>query len=113
MAITDIIDGWSKEGNENGRCIIGARLAACIWMFSKAVVYNGQLAFWERRKIELIEDMNRICVRVVDDHVWVSKFTLAIKEKEFWSSSGMALRYLAFVNGDDCGSPRRQPKTMI
>ena len=30
MVIMDKTDGWKKEENQNGGCMIGARLAACL-----------------------------------------------------------------------------------
>ena len=41
-------------------------------------------AFGQDKKRRLIEDMNRICVRVDDDHVWVSEIYLVQEEHRTW-----------------------------
>ena len=43
---------------------------------------NWSLAVGDVRRRTSFRDMNEICFRVEEDHVWVSEFNLVIQEKD-------------------------------
>ena len=45
----------------------GAKLAACLWVFSKGVKNNWAPPYGEERIITLVQDLIRICNRVEEE----------------------------------------------
>ena len=75
------IGGWEEEGEQENW--VGARFAASIWIYTKAVVCNGQghmqnLRIFKLRSI--LEAFNGVRDDALDDHVWVSEQTTALQE---------------------------------
>ena len=58
-----------------GAASLVQKLAACLWTSSKAVQNNWSPVFSEERR-RIVGDVNEICVRVDEDHVWVSEFNM-------------------------------------
>ena len=83
-----VMDGWTNEESEGGACVVGAHLAACYWIHTKAVEVSTWVAL--RREDALMESVTRLCLRVIDNHVWVTEFTLVL----FWRVWDITLRCL-------------------
>ena len=96
-------ENGDNEESVGGR-YIGAKLASCLWIFSKAVENN----WYEERRRRPIQDMNRICNRVEEKHVSISEFHLAVQEHRHWTSYSTTWKYPAFGNGASFGSRHRQ-----
>ena len=63
--------------------MVGARLAASLCIFSKAVKNNWSPAYGEEKKEAWpIHDKNRICTRAEEDHVWVAEFNSVLQEQK-------------------------------
>ena len=85
VTLMNNVGAWNEnEDNEEKEVgsFMGAKLAAFLWIFSKAVKKNWSSALGEERRKRLIQDMNRICNRVGEEHVWVSEFHLAVQEQK-------------------------------
>ena len=84
MTVMDKVGGWhEREGTtyvgESEDSDIGGTLAACIWILSKAVLYNGRKnmeEFRDRKRNSVIEAVNWSCSRVLPSHEVVSGFCL-------------------------------------
>ena len=57
-------------------------MAACFWSYTKAVEIDSQTTLLKRRNRVLLVNTNMLCLRVVDNHVWVSEYALAIQENK-------------------------------
>ena len=83
MVLMDKTKGWSEKAeNDERESVIGAKLAASFGIFSKAVKNKWSPADGDDRRRRLIRDMNEMCVRVEEDHVWVSDFNMVLQEQE-------------------------------
>ena len=75
----DKIGGWEDE--EDQEKWVGARFAASMWIYSQAVVCNGE----RHKQTVRVNKMNSIwcvCVDLLEDHVRVSEFSLALQERK-------------------------------
>ena len=70
-------ENGDNEESVGGR-YIGAKFASCLWIFSKAVKNN----WCEERRRRPIQDMNRICNRVEEEHVSISEFHLLYRNTD-------------------------------
>ena len=78
FAVMDRIGGW-EEGEEQ-ESWVGTRIAASMWICTKAVVCNGQRHMQNFRIFKLrfiLEAVNWVNDDALDDHVWVSEMTIA------------------------------------
>ena len=75
------------DGDEGSQ--IGARYAASMWIFTKAVIYGQKHmeAFWHCEMNSIMEAINWVCACSQDDHDWISEFSLAGHQKIFRPSS--------------------------
>ena len=71
-----------KTDSDEGSDITGAKLAVCLSIFSKAVKNKWSPADGDDRRRMLIRDMNGICVRVEENHVWVCAFNVVLQEQK-------------------------------
>ena len=90
---------------------LGARLASCFWIHTKAV----EIGSWEKvkRQTALMESVNRLCLRVVEIHVWVTEFVVVLDETKVCRSWVMILRFLEYGSGVYCGSWRPLRRMMF
>ena len=62
---------------------MGSRFAAIMWMFSKAVICNGQNHMHDYRLLKfrsIVEAVNGVCDDALEEHVWVSELTISLQE---------------------------------
>ena len=77
MAVMDKIRGWEQEN------LVGSRFAASKWIFTTAVICNGQGNMQEYRLLKLrsiMEAVNWVWDDALDDRVWVSEPTISCQE---------------------------------
>ena len=78
IPVMDRIGGW-EEGEEQ-ESWVGTRFAASMWIYTKAVVCNGQ-SHMQNFKIfklrSILEAVNWVGDDAFDDHVWVTEMTTA------------------------------------
>ena len=75
----DRIGGW-EEGNELGNWV-GAGFAARMWVYTTAVVCNGQRnmqSFRVKKMNSIMEAFNWVGDDILDDHEWVSEFFFSV-----------------------------------
>ena len=68
-----------REGGNELENWMGARCAASIWIYTKAVVCNGQ------RNMQTFRVNNMNSIMEPFDHEWVSELSLALQETKFWT----------------------------
>ena len=74
MAIMDAIDGWEDEEKR-----VGSEFAACMWIYTKAVLTRGQILNVEmeehlkKRMMSIMLCTNWVCAGTFEDHEWVSE----------------------------------------
>ena len=90
---------------DDGACIIGTSLAACFLdPYKKRWRLTARQPCWERRKRELLDNTNRICLRVKANHEWVSeKKAWRYKNADFYSFSSMTSKCPVCGSGACCG----------
>ena len=75
----DKIEGWEEES------WVGSRFAASIWIYTKAVICNGQNNMqdhWLQLFRSIMEAVNWVCDDALDDRVWVSELTISCQERK-------------------------------
>ena len=80
MPVMDKIGRWVEE-----ETWVGSRFAACMWIYTKAVLGDGQENTQEylRRQIRsIMEGVNLVCDDALEDHEWVSELNISIQETE-------------------------------
>ena len=80
VTVTDKIEGWEEEGTW-----VGSRIAACMWIYTKAVLCYGQESTQEylrRRLLSIMESVNWVCEEAMEDHEWVSELAFSLQENE-------------------------------
>ena len=74
VAVMDKIGRWEEEN------WVGSKFAACMWIFSKAVICNGQNNMQNYMLLKfrsIMEAANWVCDVALDDHVWASELTIS------------------------------------
>ena len=77
FAVMDKIEGWEEDLWE------GSKFAASMWIYTKAVICNGQDNMQEYRLLKsrsVTEAAKWVCDDVLDDHVWVSELSISCQE---------------------------------
>ena len=80
MTVMDKICGWCEEEKW-----VGSLFAACMWMYTKHVLCDGQETtqdFLKRKMLSMMESVNWVCEEVLEEHEWVSMLTISSKEEE-------------------------------
>ena len=82
MTVMDKIEGWEEEDKW-----VGSRFAACLWIYTKAVLCDGQESTQEylrRRLLSILESNNWVCDDALEDHrrKGVSDLSVSISENE-------------------------------
>ena len=78
MAIMDAIYGWEDEEKR-----VGSKFAACMWIYTKAVLTTGQILNLEmeehlkKRMMSIKLCTNWVCAGIFEDHEWVSESTIS------------------------------------
>ena len=79
MTVMDKVEGLNEEE------WVGSRLAACMWIYTKAVLCDGHGPTQEnlRRKLSTImESVSCVCEDAFRDHEWVTELNVIRKENE-------------------------------
>ena len=77
MTVMDKICGWGEEPHW-----VGFLFAACIWIYTTAVLCNGHDStqeFLRRRMLSIMESVSWVCEE--EEHEWVSPLTISLKEE--------------------------------
>ena len=86
IAVMDKIGGWREEH------LVGSSFAATMWIYTKAMICNGQIHMHNYRLFKfrsIVEAVCWECDDALDEHVWESELTLF-----FSGSKGLeALQY--------------------
>ena len=69
----DKIEGWEEEK------LVGSSFAACMWIYTKAVLCDGQENTQDYLRQGLYPS---VCDDALEDHEWVSELTISIQETE-------------------------------
>ena len=80
MTVMDKVDGWEDEQKW-----VGSKFAACMWIYTKAVLCDGQASTqddWWRRLFSIMESVNWVCEEACEEHEWVSELTVFMQEEE-------------------------------
>ena len=67
--------------SDERRNVLVQKLAACLWIFSNAVKNGGPPDEADDTRRRLVRDMKEKCVRIEEDHVWVSEYHLPAQEQ--------------------------------
>ena len=115
IVVMDIIGGWEEED------WVVSRFAAGMFIYTKAVIRNGQNNMENYRLLKfssIMEAVNWVCDDALDDHVWVSELTISCLESKvlealqydltnpcivqwglLWFSAPTSLNNGIFING--------------
>ena len=77
MEVMDKLESWEEES------WVGSRFAACMWIYTKAVLCNGQENMQEYKLLKfrsIMEAVNWVCDDALEDRVWVHELTLSCQE---------------------------------
>ena len=80
MTVMEKICGWGEEEKW-----VGSLFAACMWVYTKCVLCDGQETkkhFLKRRMLSIMKSANWVCEEVLEEHEWGSPLTISLKEKE-------------------------------
>ena len=80
MTVMDKIYRWEEEEQW-----VGSNFAACMWIYTKAVLSDGQESTQEclkRRMLSTMESVIWICEEAFEGHEWVSELTISMHEEE-------------------------------
>ena len=80
MTVLDKICGWGEEENW-----VGSLFAACMWVYTKHVLCDGQETtqnFLKRKMLSIMESVNWVCEEVLEEHEWVSQLNISLKQEE-------------------------------
>ena len=94
-AVMDKICGWSEEENW-----VGSLFAACMWMYTKHVLCDGQETtqnFFKRKMLSMMESVNWVCEEVLEEHEWVSQLNISLKQEEVLRESDYEIDVLCVV----------------
>ena len=101
--------GWNvKTDSDEGSDITGAKLAVCLSIFSKAVKNKWSPADGDDRRRMLIRDMNGLCVRVEENHVWVCAFNVVLQEQKILELVQYDIEVSCVCGSGACCGSRRQ-----
>ena len=79
MTVMDKGEGWNEE-----ECV-GSRLAPCMWIFTEAILYDGQGPTQEnllRKLSTIMERVSLVCEDALRDHELVTELSVILKEHE-------------------------------
>ena len=101
MTVMDKIEGWEEEE------WVGSRCAACMRIYTKAVLCDGQESTQEylrQRFVAIRESVSWVCEDALVDHACVTELTISMQENEVL----VALNYEIdeWSSGDCCDSRR-------
>ena len=68
MTVMDKNNGWEEEE------WVGSRFAACMWIYTKAVLCDGQEStqdYLRRRLLSNMESVSWVCEEAFEEHEWV------------------------------------------
>ena len=77
VGVMDKIVGWEEVNR------VESRFAASMWMYTKAVICNGQnhMQNYKLLKFRFIrETVNGVCDNALDEHLWVSELPISCQE---------------------------------
>ena len=80
MTVMDKICGWGEEEKW-----VGSLFAACMCMYTKHVLCDGQETtqnFLKRKMMSIMESVNWVCEEVLEEHEWVSQLNISLKQEE-------------------------------
>ena len=80
LLLMDKTCGWGEEEKW-----VGSIFAACMWVYSKCVLYDGQETtqnFVKRRMVSIVESVGWVCEEVLEEHERASPLTISLKEEE-------------------------------
>ena len=109
IEIMDRIGSW-EEGDEQENWVGGRRVAS-MWVYTKAVVCNGQRnmqTFRVNKKMSILQGVNGVCYAFLDNQQWVSQFSMALQETKVLEALNYDIEVLCVVQQECCGS-RHQP----
>ena len=114
--MTDKVNGWSEEGwamkdGESDTCGIGGKLAACMWIYTKAAICDGQRnseEFWNQKRNSVIEAVNWSCSRVLLNHESSSEFFLMMHEYDILERLKFDIAVPCIVHWASFGIPLQQ-----
>ena len=113
MTVMDKICGWGEEEKW-----VGSLFAACMWMYTKHVLCDGQETtqnFLKRKMMSIMESVNWVCEEVLEEHQWVSHLNISSKQEEvlreldycsLCGTTGISLVHcsLKIIHGSGAGS---------
>ena len=74
MTVMDQIDGWEDEEKW-----VGANFAARMWIYTKAVLCDGQEYTQDNlRRSRLLSSVNWVCEEAFEEHGWLSELTMSM-----------------------------------
>ena len=79
LTVMDKAEGWNEEEG------VGLRLAACMWIYTKAELCDGRGPTQENRRGKLstiMESVSWVCEDALRDHEWVTELNAILKENE-------------------------------
>ena len=79
MTVMDEICGWREEQNW-----VGSLFAACMWIWTKAVLcdeHDATQEYKRRRMLSIMESVKCVCEAALDEHEWVSPLTISLREE--------------------------------
>ena len=82
------------------RKLVGPRFAACMWIYTKAVLCDGQES--------TMESVIWVCKVALEDHGWVSELTISVRKQNFWWLLITTAKLPASSGGECCGFRHQQ-----
>ena len=79
MTVMDKVEGWNEEK------WVGTKFAACMWVYTEAVLCDGQGPTQEglRRRLSTIrESVSWVCEDALWEHEWVTELDVILEENE-------------------------------
>ena len=84
MTEVRILVRYDRDEGRNEEQCVEWRIAACIWIYTKAVLCDGQESTQEnlRKLSTIMESVSWVCKEAMEAHEWVSEPTISMQENE-------------------------------
>ena len=80
LTVMDKIYCWEEEEK-----LVGSNIEACMWIYTKVVLCDGQEStqeYLKRWMSSIMESVNWVCEEACEGQEWVSDLTISIQEEE-------------------------------
>ena len=112
--VMDRIGCWIEGGRDEDGSQIGGRPAASMWIYTKAVICNGQQHTYvcrNMKKYSMIEAVSWVCTQVRENHEWFLSSPWRCRKNNILEALIEISRSHAWSSGECCGILRPPAST--